>query len=178
MSEMGTGSRELRPADCPLPAPPKRQCLKGFLQFSFVALVMAFHSLSAQNPFIQHYTTSDGLPFNYIYKIFQDSKKFLWFATGDGLVRYDGSVFTKYEKKDGLTLYFVSNILGEDLFGRIWLYDGSVGKLNFIFHNRIFNESNASFLDSLKGFDQFFQDNDHIIYFFQWESRKIYVLMC
>ena len=176
MSEMGTGSRELRPADCPLPAPPKCKCLKGFLQFLFVALVMAFHSLSAQNPFIQHYTTSDGLPFNYIYKIFQDSKKFLWFATGDGLVRYDGSVFTKYEKKDGLTLYFVSNILGEDLFGRIWLYDGSVGKLNFIFHNRIFNESNASFLDSLKGFDQFFQDNDHIIYFFQWESRKIYAL--
>ncbi len=150
--------------------------LKKLILLFFASLLLLTLNLSAQSPFIQHYTTSDGLPSNVVWKIFQDSKKFLWFATTDGLVRYDGSDFTRYQKKDGLSLYSVGNILGEDSFGRIWLYEGSTSKLNFIYHNRVFNESNTSYLDSLKGFDRFFQDNDHIMYFFQLERNKIYAL--
>ena len=40
---------------------------------SIIILLTALN-LKAQNPFIQHYTTSDGLPSNVVWKIFQDSE--------------------------------------------------------------------------------------------------------
>jgi Two component regulator propeller len=138
----------------------------------FYCLGTAF-TMNAQNPFVKHFTTQDGLPSNNVWKIFQDSEKFLWFATSGGLMRYDGSIFTMYQKKDGLSLYFVSDILGEDSFGRIWLYDGSSNKLNFIFKNRIFNETKVPFLDSLEGNYRFFQDSDHRLYFYSGNRNTI-----
>lgn len=50
-------------------------------------------------------TSSDGLPDNSIRKIYQDSKGFIWFATLNGLSRYDGRRFVNYYKQDkGLSL--------------------------------------------------------------------------
>jgi hypothetical protein len=44
-----------------------------------------------------HLTTSDGLAQNRIYSILQDRRGFMWFATEDGLNRYDGNTFVVYE---------------------------------------------------------------------------------
>ncbi len=41
-------------------------------------------------PSFRHYTTLDGLPSNCIRDIAQDSCGFVWFATNDGLARFDG----------------------------------------------------------------------------------------
>ena len=65
-------------------------------------LLWAGLSLPAQNPYIHHYTTQEGLPSNMVYYIYQDSRKFIWFATDAGVSRYDGTTFTNYRKKDGL----------------------------------------------------------------------------
>jgi diguanylate cyclase (GGDEF)-like protein len=43
-------------------------------------------------------TTSNGLPQNTVAAIIQTSDGYLWFATYDGLVRYDGVRFTIYDK--------------------------------------------------------------------------------
>jgi ligand-binding sensor domain-containing protein len=75
----------------------------------FIAILPAALNLPAYNPFIQNYTLSDGLPSNTVYQIYQDSKKFIWFAMADGLVRYDGLTFTIYRKKDGLSHINVYN---------------------------------------------------------------------
>ena len=74
-------------------------------------------NLPAQNPYIHHYTTQDGLPSNTVYYIFQDSKKFIWFATDAGVSRYDGTTFTNFRKKDGLASNDVICIK-EDMAGR------------------------------------------------------------
>ena len=43
-----------------------------------------------------HLTTHNWLSQNDINAIYQDSKGFLWFATHDGLNKYDGYSFTLY----------------------------------------------------------------------------------
>ena len=77
-----------------------------------------------QNPYYYSIDKTNGLPSNSVYDIFQDSKGFMWFATGKGLCRYDGSVFKTYTS-DTLTSKSGSCI-NEDSFGRIWYcnFDG------------------------------------------------------
>ncbi len=72
-------------------------------------------------------TSRNGLPDNSIRKIYQDSKGFLWFATLNGLSRYDGTRFLVYKKeKSGLSLSDnrVKN-LTEDSHGRLWVATNS-----------------------------------------------------
>jgi two-component sensor histidine kinase len=124
-------------------------------------------NLSAQNPYIQHYTTYNGLPSNTVYYIYQDSKKFIWFATDAGVVRYDGTTFTNFRMNDGLSSNEVIRIK-EDSVGRIWFFY-LTGGLNFFYQNKIFNENNAPFLDSInnkKFFIDFYNDKDQEIYFY------------
>ena len=40
-----------------------------------------------------HLTTNDGLSQGYVTAILQDRRGFMWFATRDGLNRYDGNTF-------------------------------------------------------------------------------------
>ena len=49
-----------------------------------------------------NFTTKNGLPSNHVYKIIQDYKGFVWFATNKGLVKYNGSNFKTFTTKDGL----------------------------------------------------------------------------
>ena len=44
-----------------------------------------------------HLTTNDGLSDNRINSILQDRRGFMWFATEDGLNRYDGNTFVVYK---------------------------------------------------------------------------------
>jgi hypothetical protein len=142
---------------------------KQLLLLLFIAL-SAGKNLPAQNPFIHHYTTFDGLPSNTVYYIYQDSKKFIWFATDAGVARYDGTSFTNFRKNDGLSSNEVIRIKG-DSSGRIWFFNLN-GRLNFFWQNRIFNSTNAPFLDSIKNkifFNDFFESQDRVIYFYNNE---------
>ncbi len=137
--------------------------LVSFLFF----LLAAGLNLPAQNPYIRHYTTQDGLPSNTIYYVYQDSRKFIWFATDAGVSRYDGTTFANYRKKDGLAGNEVVYIK-EDLFGRIWFFHLN-GLLSFSFQNKIYNEVNAPFLKSIGGKEFYFDfmyDSDSTIYFY------------
>lgn len=132
-----------------------------------VTVLWAGLHLPAQNPYIQHYTTQDGLPSNMVYYIFQDSKKFIWFATDAGVSRYDGTSFTNFRKKDGLSSNEIIRIQ-EDSFGRIWLFHLNTS-VDFFFQNKIYNSGNTPFIKTfhnkyyLLGFDQ---DHDKRMYFF------------
>jgi sensor histidine kinase YesM len=77
-----------------------------------------------QNPYHITIDKTSGLPSNSVYDIFQDSKGFIWFATGKGLCRYDGNNFKTFTadfqtSKSG-------SCIAEDAFGRIWYanFDG------------------------------------------------------
>lgn len=65
---------------------------------------------SAQSYRFKYFKTDDGLGQNYVYDIDQDSKGFLWIATGGGLSRFDGQKFQNYTKVEGLCEDFATKI--------------------------------------------------------------------
>ena len=48
---------------------------------------------------LRSYTIENGLPDNGINKIYQDRQGFIWVATQDGLVRFDGYDFLTYRRE-------------------------------------------------------------------------------
>ena len=146
--------------------------------FLFVVLFLfACMDLMAQNPFVHRITTAEGLPSNNVYKVFQDSKKFLWFATNAGVARFDGTHYTYFRKKEGLSSNDVFEIR-EDSFGRIWFFHIN-SSIDFFLDNTIHNAGNTPFLDSLKTTDflkKFYEDKEHNIYFYSNSLRQIFTL--
>lgn len=69
---------------------------------------------------IKTYTTADGLPRDYISRIVQDSKGFLWFCTIEGLSRLDGYEFKNYGIDQGLPGRYVNAFL-ETRDGLYWV---------------------------------------------------------
>src|SRR6266853_4512381 len=75
--------------------------------------------LAARLP-VKTYTTADGHPRDLVSRIVQDSRGFLWFATGDGLARFDGYQFTTYGVEQGLPHLSVNDLL-ESRDGVLWV---------------------------------------------------------
>jgi ligand-binding sensor domain-containing protein/signal transduction histidine kinase len=71
-----------------------------------------------------HLTTNDGLSQGYVTAILQDRRGFMWFATRDGLNRYDGNAFVvyKHNPNDPATLSsnFIQDLI-EDDHGYLWI---------------------------------------------------------
>ncbi|MCX7861960.1 MAG: SpoIIE family protein phosphatase [Bacteroidales bacterium] len=82
----------------------------------------------------EHYSVDDGLSQSSVNYIFQDKKGFLWFATQDGLNKFDGYTFTVYQHNPLDTNSISSNwIYGidEDDLGFIWVAtQNGVNRLN------------------------------------------------
>ncbi|MGH9760405.1 MAG: ligand-binding sensor domain-containing protein, partial [Blastocatellia bacterium] len=66
---------------------------------------------SAERLPIKTYTSADGLARDYVTRIVQDSKGFLWFCTTEGLSRFDGYKFTNYGTDQGLASRQVNDFL-------------------------------------------------------------------
>lgn len=79
---------------------PLSRLLTGWLVKGLGGIVLGWSCLSlawAQYRF-DHWTTDQGLPQNSIYAIQQTRDGYLWLATLDGLVRFDGVRFTVFNK--------------------------------------------------------------------------------
>ena len=71
-----------------------------------------------------HLTTNDGLSQGYVTAILQDRRGFMWFATRDGLNRYDGNTFVVYKNNPNDPTSLSSNFiqaLMEDDHGDLWI---------------------------------------------------------
>ncbi|MBN1145268.1 MAG: GAF domain-containing protein [Bacteroidales bacterium] len=72
----------------------------------------------------EYITVDDGLSQGIVEDIMQDKQGFMWFATHDGLNRYDGKKFTVYRNDRNDPQSLASNwvfCLGEDKSGNIWI---------------------------------------------------------
>ena len=69
---------------------------------------------------VRTYTTTDGLPRDFVGRIVRDSHGFLWFCTGDGLSRFNGYEFTTYGVEHGLSDPRVNDLL-ETRSGVYWV---------------------------------------------------------
>ena len=110
--------------------------LLHLFKFSFILkyqIVLFFFLISffgfCQDPFYVSIDKTAGLPSNSVYDIFQDSKGFMWFATGKGLCRYDGNNFKTFASDEQTSKS--GSCITEDAFGRIW-YSNFDGYLYYV----------------------------------------------
>ena len=100
-------------------------------RYSYTLLILLLLIISetapAQEPPCLHFTAENGLPSNNVYKVYRDSKGFLWFATDKGVSCYNGLKFENYTIANGLAdnevFFFV-----EDYEHRLWMatYNGEL----------------------------------------------------
>src|ERR1700720_4331689 len=91
----------------------------GHRRPSLITAVLCFMGMQAavaDAPLIlEHLTTSDGLPQGTVFATLQDSQGFVWLATEDGLVRYDGHELFRYaysrSARGGLPRNYIQTIV-------------------------------------------------------------------
>lgn len=105
------------------------------LLYFLIAVTSTFH-LQAQSYGFIHYDTKDGLPSATVYDITQDEDGFVWFATENGLSRFDGKNFRTYTTKDGLPDNSVLKV-HSDLHGKVYFVPFTRG-LFYFQHDSIF----------------------------------------
>jgi len=64
--------------------------------------LLQFAQLYSQTPSYYHYTSSDGLASSTVYEIIQGKDGYIWFATANGMSKFDGLHFTTFRTTDGL----------------------------------------------------------------------------
>ncbi|UOE40716.1 histidine kinase [Chryseobacterium suipulveris] len=129
--------------------------MKFFLSYLFLVFWATF--INAQNIFYDQLNTESGLPSSTVFDIFQDSKRFIWLATEEGLIKYNGVDFKTYSHSD-LHSKSGSNIK-EDVLGRVWYqtFDGYLYYVNSKDELETFSQTNNI------GFVNFVITNQYLI---------------
>lgn len=73
--------------------------------------LLYFYTLHSQTPSYYNYNSSDGLASSTVYEIIQDRDGFIWFATANGVSKFDGSRFTTFRTIDGLNSNSIISIV-------------------------------------------------------------------
>ncbi len=103
--------------------------------------------LTAQEFNYVHYDTKDGLAGSTVYSMCQDKDGFMWFATENGLSRYDGTRFKNFTVKDGLPDNEVLKVFADSK-GRVWI--GTFSKeICFYYKGRICTKENDSLVKKI-----------------------------
>jgi hypothetical protein len=103
--------------------------------------------LRAQQYNYVQYDTKDGLAGSTVYDMCQDKDGFMWFATDNGLSRYDGTNFKNYTVSDGLPDNEVLKLF-PDSKGRIWICCFSK-EVSYLYQGKIFNKSNSELVKQI-----------------------------
>ncbi len=124
----------------------------------------------------------NGLPSNFCYKLLQDKRGYIWFATINGAVRFDGKHYKYFQEKCSNINYTIPSNwvldLTEDDKGNIWIntnegickYD--IKKDSIINYNSIirgwgkicFIKPNKLYVSSWAGIDYFLIKNDSLFF--------------
>lgn len=116
--------------------------------FTFVFILGFSVSLNAQPYYFRHYQVENGLSNNSVSFIEQDSRGFMWFATKDGLNRFDGSQFKVFRMNNSINHknlskdYIYCILAGKN--GILW-----VGAQNGLYRFNPEKEVLENFIDSL-----------------------------
>ena len=109
--------------------------MKKTLLSVILLLAIVFTAHTQQHCFFTHYSTEDGLSQNTVMSILQDHKDNLWFATWDGINRFNGYTFKTYKARQGNYISLTNNRadrMYEDRYGFLWLltYDNRVHRFD------------------------------------------------
>ncbi len=120
-----------------------------------------FINASAQQPVYKRFNTATGLPSNFVYNVMQDSKGYMWFATNNGVARYDGfevEVFGSANQLASIDVWYFY----EDSRGRIWFFTNSANFHYYCYsdekfhtiknpHDKGVSQPITSFIESMDG---------------------------
>ncbi len=113
--------------------------------------------------FIQ-YSVNDGLASSRIFDVMQDSRGYIWFATENGVSRFNGYEFRNFTTADGLPANSTIRVL-EDPQGRVWFmsYQGPLsyfaeGRILPFPGNPLLKERDASFISNI-----YFEDDTSML---------------
>ena len=109
--------------------------MKKTLISVILLLAIVFSTHAQQHCFFTHYSIEDGLSQNTVMNILQDHKDNLWFATWDGINRFNGYTFKTYKARQGNYISLTNNRVDriyEDRYGFLWLltYDNRVHRFD------------------------------------------------
>src|SRR5215831_12942590 len=112
--------------------------IRKLCRLALYLLLVAESPLIARGQyFFDSWTTDNGLPQNSVNSILQTRDGFLWLATGDGLVRYDGARFTIFNRTNtpGINANRCEQLL-ETQDGTLWIRT-DLGLISY--HDRAFH---------------------------------------
>lgn len=111
---------------------PRLSSLKSWQLLICVALIGVLCVLAgrAERLPIKTYTVADGLLRDFVFKIRQDSRGFLWFCTVEGVSRFDGYAFTNFTTADGLPDRHVNDFLETSDGAILIATDDGIARLN------------------------------------------------
>lgn len=105
------------------------------MRITFLILFLFTSSLGiCQNPYTFTIDKTNGLPSNSVFDVYQDKQGFMWFATGKGLCRYDGTNIKHFSNEKQTSKS--GSCIAEDKMGRIW-YENFDGYLYYVENNQL-----------------------------------------
>lgn len=119
----------------------------------------------------QHFDLDNGFPSNNVYSVIQDKFGYLWFATDNGVVKYNGYSIRVFNTADGLPSNDVYQLY-EDKRGRIWL--------NSISYQFGYIQDDKYHDSKLKTHDRIFKaynmaDNGKFLFLTYWEYNYYFL---
>lgn len=76
-------------------------CALAGLCFAWIGTARALDTAKAVTQYVHNaWQTDQGLPQNYVQAIVQTRDGYIWLATQEGLVRFDGISFTVFDKRN------------------------------------------------------------------------------
>lgn len=103
--------------------------------FSIIYCSFLLPSIYAQTYSYTQFTSDDGLPSNYLYRIVEDNEGFIWISSDNGVSKFDGYSFKNFTVDDGLPINETYSIV-KDKAGYLWLGNVS-GKVCYIFNDTV-----------------------------------------
>ncbi|MBN1340095.1 MAG: histidine kinase [Bacteroidales bacterium] len=136
--------------------------MKGWLQYTAVVwLSLVLLPAHSQLYPCRSYTVKDGLSSSIVFGMVQDTGKYIWFATDNGISRFDGKSFRNFTTKDKLSHNSVTGIFVSD--------DGSIFASTYGKGIDVFRNGKFSHCDPGPGAPEFLNDfvirNDTIFSF-------------
>jgi two-component sensor histidine kinase len=122
----------------------------------------------------QNFNINNGLPSNNVYSVLEDQIGNLWFATDNGVVRYNGYSFKIFNTDDGLPVNDVYKLM-EDKTGRIWIYSLS-RHFGFIRDDKYTNVK-LPYPDRIIYPTDIFEQNGKVVFIYTDEPDFIYRLV-
>ena len=147
--------------------------LKGIfapcIKLIFLVFLLNPVHINAQDLAYRNFTVQDGLPSNEVHDIERDSRGYIWFATKEGLSRFDGNEFVNIGLEHGLKDQTVLELY-KDRYERLWFVTISsfIGYLDGdSIHPYPYNDSLQKYLPTDEPYvliDIFLDSLDHLHY--------------